>query len=78
MKLITLAEKYNYTCCWCGYKFPLECLSRDHVIPLNKHKRSNGDNCDKSGIDIKLSCKCCNQSRGKLPFQMYKKLIKKI
>lgn len=73
MKLITLAEKYNYKCYWCKKKFPLDELSRDHIIPLNK-----GRNRGKDNGKVLLSCIFCNQDRGNLLFEDYKWVLKNL
>jgi hypothetical protein len=69
MKLINLAKKYNYTCYWCKQKYPLEDLSRDHVVPLNNRwaKRDSGD--------ILLACIFCNQKRGNKSFFAFKEQL---
>ena len=74
MKLITLAERYKYTCYWCKNKFSLDDLSRDHIVPVNKGSRGGG----KGGIkNCVLSCISCNQDRGNLPFENYRYLLNK-
>ena len=74
MKLLDLAIKHDFTCYWCHKKFRLEELSRDHINPLNKHHRPGGSNRWGNIGSCVLSCKVCNQSRGNIPFFIYKGL----
>ena len=71
MKLIDLAIKYNFTCYWCHKKFRIEELSRDHINPIRKKHRNEST---KTGDRFVLACKCCNISRGSIPFFIYKQL----
>ena len=55
-----LALIYNYRCCYCGKKFNIDELSREHVEP-----RSRNGNGKKA--NIRLSCKVCNKEHGDMP-----------
>ena len=54
---------YNYTCCYCGKKFPKPSklnkieLNLDHVLPQSRKGHSNWEN-------IVLSCIPCNSKKG--------------
>lgn len=63
-------EHYNYTCCYCGRKFPTSDLNLEHVIPKCRGGQSSWDN-------IVTSCIPCNLKKGdKLPAEAGMKLLK--
>lgn len=47
----------NYTCQYCGKKFPTEELTFDHVMPRCKGGKTTWEN-------IVTACKCCNGKKG--------------
>lgn len=57
ISLKKLAKKYNYTCWICKWQYPLEDLSRDHLIPKSLGGKGTYEN-------IRLACRACNQGRG--------------
>lgn len=70
MKLKDLAERYNYTCCYCHKKWRLDELSREHIVPYRKLypgvKGKGGGSCrGNAGLknNLKLACKVCNLSK---------------
>lgn len=58
MKLTNLAKKYNMTCFYCGKKFKLHELTREHLVP-----KSQGGGC---GKNLRLACKLCNSKVGNM------------
>jgi len=61
MKLLALAEKYNYTCVYCHKKFPIEQLTRDHYYPRSVTKAGK-----RGEESIVLACNMCNISKADL------------
>lgn len=47
----------NYTCQYCGDKYPLKNLTLDHVIPVSKQGPKNWTN-------VVTACRECNQRKG--------------
>lgn len=74
MKLQDLAIDFDYTCYWCKERFPLQMLSRDHLVRLRtlkrlglvetKKKSSSGNRPTGGRHNIVLACKVCNFERG--------------
>lgn len=52
-----LCRELNFFCQICGYQFPLEKLTVDHIIPLNKGGGNNWENIQ----PLCLSCNCRKQ-----------------
>jgi len=50
-------KRDNYTCHWCGKKFPISQLEVDHLIPLVENGSNKEDN-------LVTSCRTCNRQRG--------------
>lgn len=52
-----LARRDRHICMYCGHKFPLTELTRDHVLPKSR-----------GGLDVYenlvIACKCCNNRKG--------------
>lgn len=51
-----ILEAYNYTCCYCGHKFPSKALNFDHVNPKSRGGLTNWAN-------IVPSCFPCNSKK---------------
>lgn len=61
----------NYTCQYCGKKFPPSELTIDHIIPKSKGGSTNWDN-------VVTCCKKCNNKKGQnTVWEAGMKLIKK-
>ncbi len=61
----------NYTCVYCGYQFPKNQLTLDHVIPFSKGGQ-------KTWANIVTACHTCNNKKGdRSPEQFGYKLMKK-
>lgn len=52
-----LARRDRYLCMYCGQKFPLNQLTRDHVLPKSRGGRDVYEN-------LVIACKCCNNRKG--------------
>jgi hypothetical protein len=57
----------SFKCFWCENEFPLEVLTRDHLIP----KASGGNSAPEN---LKACCRACNGARSKFPCHYFKQL----
>lgn len=63
---LNLLYRDDFTCQYCGKKFPEKHLTMDHVIPKRDGGRKNWNN-------IVICCKVCNQKKGHDYIQPIKK-----
>jgi hypothetical protein len=64
-------QRDNYTCQYCGHRFPKQQLTLDHIIPKSKGGRSSWTN-------VVTCCKACNADKGdRLLTDLGWKLLKK-
>jgi 5-methylcytosine-specific restriction endonuclease McrA len=61
----------DFTCQYCGKKYPAPKLSIDHIIPKSKKGASSWDNL------VACCSKCNSKKGGRLPHEVGMKLIKK-
>ncbi len=54
---LSLFQRDNFQCLYCGFHFSAEQLSRDHVHPLSRGGKDKWEN-------VVASCKRCNQRKG--------------
>ncbi len=53
----SLFQRDNFQCLYCGFHFPQEQLSRDHVQPISRQGEDRWEN-------VVAACKRCNQRKG--------------
>lgn len=54
---LSLFQRDNFQCMYCGFHFGVEQLSRDHVHPLSRNGQDKWEN-------VVAACKRCNQRKG--------------
>lgn len=61
---------YDWSCCYCGRKFPAEKLNLDHVLPRSRGGKTSWEN-------VVVSCIPCNKRKAnRLPAEAQMKLIR--
>ena len=67
----------NYTCQYCGEKFPVAKLTHDHIIPKSRFDIKNKHKCT-NWINVVTSCWQCNHKKGnKTPKEANMQLLNK-
>jgi len=51
-----LFQRDDYTCCYCGLRYPAHKLSRDHIVPVSRGGPDTWMNCV-------TACKSCNNRK---------------
>lgn len=68
---LNVATRDGFCCQYCGVKFPLRDLTKDHVVPRAQGGRTTWDN-------IVMACRHCNERKGnQTPEQAGMRLLKK-
>ncbi len=54
----------NYTCQYCGTKYPIQELTYDHIIPKSVFRRANSPLSATTWTNITTACLKCNRKKG--------------
>lgn len=68
---MTVYEKMQGHCAYCGCELKYEDMQVDHVIPLNGWKEQGTDTLD----NMLPACRSCNAYKHRMPVEAFRKMV---